>query len=112
MCIHRRRLSDLNVFGLGFGDLQFRLQPLRLHHFRERRARRHELADLQRLFLQNSVDPGAHPQAVELALLQLCQRAKLLHLGLLGLQLRLQHFAAVGQPLLLDVIRVESSSAF
>ena len=71
MCIDRGRLSELDVFGLGFGDLQLRLEPLRLHHFRQRGPGRYELSDLQRLLLQNAVNSGAHPQAVKLALLQL-----------------------------------------
>ena len=91
MCIDGGWLSDLNVFRLGLRNLQLRLQPLRLNNFRERGTGRHELSNLQSLFLQDSIDPGTHSQVVELALLQLCQGAKLFYFGLFRLKLRFEY---------------------
>ena len=62
-----RLLTELDVLGLRFRDLDFRLQPARVRDAGEVRARGDLLADFDRHQLQHAVEAGADFQLVAAA---------------------------------------------
>jgi hypothetical protein len=83
MGIDRGRLADEDVARLGLGDLQLRLQLVRLHHLGQHGADGYVLAHGQRQIGQHSGNACAHLERVQLLLFQVINGLRLRHLGLL-----------------------------
>ena len=81
--IDRGRLADEDAARLGLGNLQLRLQLIRLHHLRQHGSDGYVLAHSQRQIGQHSGNACAHLERIQLLLFQVINSLRLRHLGLL-----------------------------
>src|SRR6266436_8184715 len=99
-----RLLTDLNVLGLGLGNLDLGFQFCRIRNPREVISHLQSLPDMHGQLLQHARHAGAYMQRFNLIKLQFCELIRLIDCRLLGGQLRLDRIASERQPLRLDLV--------